>query len=116
MAHLTANIRVFLVDAAAYTYSAAHETLADIPSGARIANALLGTKSALLGVFDAADTTLPSVSGATSEYLILVMDSGTEATSWLIAYIDTATGLPVTPTGGDIVIQWDNGSAKIFAL
>jgi hypothetical protein len=34
----------------------------------------------------------------------------------LIAYIDTATGLPVTPGGGDIDITWDNGSNKIFKL
>lgn len=116
VAHLTANIRVYLVDAASYTYNAAHETVADVPGAARVANALLGTKSVLLGVFDAADTTLPSVTGATAEYLIVAMDSGTEATSWLLAFIDTAIGLPVSPTGGDIVIQWDNGAAKIYAL
>ncbi len=34
----------------------------------------------------------------------------------LIAYIDTATGMPVTPNGGDITIAWDNGANKIFKL
>lgn len=34
----------------------------------------------------------------------------------LIAYIDTATGLPVTPNGGDITIAWDSGANKIFKL
>jgi len=116
VALLTASIRVFLVDAGAYTYNATHETLADIPAGARIANALISGKSVTNGVFDGSDTTLASVTGVTSEYLIILLDSGTEATSWLLAFIDTAIGLPVTPTGGDIVIQWDNGASKIWAL
>ena len=68
------------------------------------------------GIFDAANTTLPAVTGAVSEALVLALDSGTEATSWLIAYLDQAIGLPVAPTGGDIVIQWDDGPSKIFAL
>ena len=41
---------------------------------------------------------------------------GTEATSPLIAYIDTATGLPITPNGGDIIVTWDNGTNKIFRV
>ena len=32
------------------------------------------------------------------------------------AYIDTATGLPITPNGGDIIVTWDNGINKIFRL
>jgi hypothetical protein len=45
----------------------------------------------------------------------------TVAFSWqtdepLIAYIDTATGLPVTPNGGDITIAWDSGANRIFKL
>ena len=34
----------------------------------------------------------------------------------LIAYIDTATGLDVTPNGSDITITWDSGASKIFSL
>jgi len=45
----------------------------------------------------------------------------TSSFSWstespLIAYIDTATGLAVTPNGGDITIAWDSGANKIFKL
>jgi hypothetical protein len=47
---------------------------------------------------------------------VIYKDTGTAATSPLIAYIDTATGLPVTPNGGDITVTWDNGSNKIFKL
>jgi len=34
----------------------------------------------------------------------------------LIAYIDTATGLPFTPSGGDIEVVWDAGANRIFKL
>ena len=37
-------------------------------------------------------------------------------TSPLIANIDVATGLPITPSGGDIIVQWDTGANKIFKL
>jgi hypothetical protein len=39
-----------------------------------------------------------------------------ESGNLLIARIDTATGLPVTPNGGDITVQWDAGADKIFTL
>ena len=53
---------------------------------------------------------------ASIEAIIIYVDSGTEATSPLIAYIDTATGLPITPNGGDIIVTWDNGTNKIFKV
>ena len=39
-----------------------------------------------------------------------------EANGNLIAWIDTATGLPIVPNGGDIIVTWDNGNNKIFKL
>ena len=65
---------------------------------------------------DAADITFTSVSGPSIEAIILFADTGTESTSPLIAYIDTATGLPITPNGGDIIVTWDNGANKIFKV
>jgi hypothetical protein len=56
------------------------------------------------------------VSGASVEAIAIYQDTGNEATSRLIAYIDTATGLPVTPNGGDINLNWDTGVNKIFKL
>jgi hypothetical protein len=38
------------------------------------------------------------------------------SSSPLICIFDTATNLPVTPNGGDITIQFDNGTNKIFKL
>jgi hypothetical protein len=112
------TIKALLVDTANYTVSIdTHEFLSDIAAGARIGTATaLASKSSALGVADANDTTFSSVSGATVEAIVLYRDSGTEGTSALIAYIDTATGLPFTPNGGDVTVAWDNGANKIFKL
>jgi hypothetical protein len=107
-----------LVDSADYTLSIdVHDNLDDIPAGARVATSgALASKTVTLGVADAADVTISSVSGDQFEYIILYKDTGVEGTSRLIACIDTATGLPCTPSGGDITIQWDSGANKIFKL
>lgn len=112
------NIKVVLVDTNDYTVSIdTHEFLSDVASGARVATSSnLASKTSTLGVADAADVTLSAVTGDQSEALVIYKDTGSAATSPLIAYIDTATGLPVTPNGADITITWDNGSNKIFKL
>lgn len=112
------NIKAVLVDTGTYTVDLANnQYLSDIPSGARIAtSANLSSKTSTAGVADAADLTFSAVSGASVEALVLYQDTGTSTSSRLIAYIDTATGLPVTPNGGDIAITWDNGSNRIFKL
>lgn len=114
----TDTIKAVLVDAGAYTANLATDAnLSDIPSGARIATSgALGTKTVTAGVADAADITFTAVTGASCEYIALYKDTGTATTSRLICLIDTATGLPVTPNGGDIQVQWDNGASKIFKL
>jgi hypothetical protein len=76
----------------------------------------LASKTFNAGVFDAADLTFTAVSGASAEALLIFNDTGTPSTSNLIAYIDSATGLPVTPNSGDINIVWSNGIGKIFQL
>ena len=77
----------------------------------------LTTKTTVAGVADADDVTFSSVAaGAAINYILLYQDSGVASTSRLIAAIDTATGLPVTPNGQDIVVQWDDGANKIFKL
>lgn len=78
---------------------------------ADISSALVATSSNLTGptvgvvsagTFDHDNITWSSVSGASVESLDYYKDSGTSSTSPLIANIDSATGLPVTPNGGDI--------------
>jgi hypothetical protein len=111
------TVRVYLIDTDDYTVNlATDQYLDDIAAGAKVANADITSKTASAGVADGADTTLTSVTGDTSEALVIAMWSGVESSSPLIAYIDTATGLPVIPNGGDITITWDNGANKIFKL
>lgn len=114
----TNNIKAILVDTGAYTVNlSTHDNLDDVAAGARIATSgNLASKTVTDGVADAADVTFSAVSGATVEAIILYKDTGVESTSRLIAYIDTGTGLPVTPNGGDITVQWDSGANKIFKL
>lgn len=115
---ISGTVKVMLVDTASYTYSASHQYLSDVPAGSRVGTAqTLGTKSITGGVFDAADSTWSGLSGAPSiEALVIYVDTGTESTSPLVAYIDVATGLPISAgaTGG--TVTWDNGANKIFAV
>lgn len=106
---MTDTVKVILVSTSAYTpQTAVHQYLADIPVSARIAGPVtLTAKATTGGAADAADCTFTSVSGATINAIVIYKDTGTEATSPLIAYIDTATGLPISPNGGDIIVTWD---------
>ncbi len=111
------TIKAVLVDAADYTVNlSTHDNLDDVAAGARVGTATLTLIDPSAGVCDAADTTFTSVTGDQSEALVIYKDTGVESTSTLIAYIDTATGLPITPGGGNIVVTWDNGANKIFKL
>ena len=101
----------------AYTYSASHEFLSDVLASALNTAQTLGTKTVIGGVFDAADCVYTAVTaGANARYLAIYKDTGVAGTSSLIFFLDTVTGLPMATNGGDITVQWDNGSYKIFSL
>lgn len=112
------NIKIILIDKTKYTVNlASDQFLSSIASLAQVAtSAVLTGKTVTAGVADAADVTFPAVTGAACGAIVIFKDTGTASTSALIAYIDTATGLPVTPNGGDITVAWDNGANKIFKL
>src|SRR5210317_1065606 len=115
------NINIVLVDTDDYSFSDSHTVLNDVTGASRVATATLGSKTVTSGVFDAADATFSNVTGDQAEALIIYHDvqvgGVTEANSCtLIAYIDTATGLPITPGGGDITVAFSDGANKIFAL
>lgn len=74
---------------------------------AAVANKTVGTVAA--GVFDHDNLTQAAVSGASFESLVWYKDSGTPSTSPLIVFFDVATGLPFTPSGGDVIIQLNTG-------
>lgn len=72
----------------------------------------------ILGVIDADDVTVAQYSGLAFKALVIYKDSGTDSTSRLLAYIDTATGIPFLGINAttDITINWSNGSNKIISL
>jgi hypothetical protein len=112
----TDNIKASLVDTGTYTVAIdTHEFYSDL-SGVVADSGNLASKTVALGVADAADVTFGSVTGATVEAVVIWKDTGTASTSPLIAYIDTATNLPITPNGGDITVAWDSGANRIFKL
>jgi hypothetical protein len=114
----TNDIRLILVDHGTDTPNVStDDNLDDIGAGARVATSnSLDSPTVTNGVADAADEVLSAVSGATVESIVIYKHTGTESTSRLIAYIDSATGLALTPNGGDVTIAWDNGANKIFKL
>lgn len=112
----TDTIKVALVDTNVLVPNLSSDDFLD-----DISSAIVGTPTTLTsktftdGVFDAADVTIPTVTGAQSEALVIFKDTGTPGTSPLIWYGDTGfTGLPVTPNGGGIGIQWN--ASGIFSL
>lgn len=112
----TTGVFAALVDTGVYTYSAAHQFYSSLTGIVGTDQEIL-SKTQVAGVFDGADVTFPSVpSGNAAEAIVLYRKNAGANTTWpLIAFIDTGvTGLPVTPNGGNIIINWN--ASGIFAL
>lgn len=119
------DIRAILVDtdddANAYTFSAAHTSLADVHADARVTAGKALILSSANGVADAADLTGGSTFSAVADpgspantdvnAIIIYKYNATESLAYLICYID---GVSVQPNGGDIDVTW-HGSG-IFSL
>lgn len=94
-----------------------NDFLDDVAGAARVATSgALANKTVTNGVADADDVTFTSVTGDVSEALLIYKHTGTESTSRLLVHIDTGTGLPVTPNGGNITVTWSSGTTRIFKL
>jgi hypothetical protein len=121
----TPTHKILLVDSADYAVNlATHQFVSSIASVGIVATtAALTTKTKALGVCDADDTVFTAASGDQSEAMVIAQTSavggGADVATTaqrLIGYIDTATGLPVTPNTGNINVTWDNGANRIFKL
>lgn len=108
------TVKVAMVSAG-YTYSSANQFYSSVSASVVGTPQTLTSKTFTNGVFDAGDVTFTAVSGSQVVSLVIYIDTGTAATSPLVAFIDTGvTNLPVTPNGGDISITWN--ATGIFAL
>lgn len=98
---------------------ATDEFLDAITAGAReFQSGNLGSKTSTLGTADAADLApaFTAAAGDQFESISVYVDSGSAATSELLVNIDTATGLPLTPDGGNIDITWSSASDRIYTV
>lgn len=99
-----------------YTYSAAHEFLAD--AGTVVGAAVdLANKSITGGTFDADDLSFGVLApGNTVKALVLFKNTGSPSTSPLLCYFDEIVGFPFSTNGGAVGTPWSNGLAKILSL
>lgn len=102
----TDDIRCWLYDEGADARDVADQDFADILAGAKIAESTdLGSKTVGVvadGIFDHANFVFTGVTGANVESIGYWAFNGTPAIAPLMWVIDSATGLPVLPNGGDI--------------
>lgn len=103
------NIKILFYD---NSFSSGHEFVSDLTGADIIARSgNLSGKSVTGGVFDASDLTVTSVSGSAFDHVILYKDTGSDATSPLIAFFDVTT---FTPTGGDVDVVFN--ASGIFSI
>ena len=109
----THDIKLLLVTNGYAVNGATDEFLSTIAGGNRITgstSANFANKAVTGAVATADPVTLTGVAGAQAAHAIVVYrDTGVEATSPLICYIDTATGLPFTTSGANISITFTSG-------
>jgi hypothetical protein len=120
----TATIKCSLLRG--YSFNSTHKFLSDVTgaSGVLVATAILTTPTVTGGVASADPVTFTSVATGVACNALLIYQSSAPTggadlattAQRLIAFIDTATNLPVTPNGGNINIAWDTGTNKIFTL
>lgn len=106
---LDSSLKALLVSSS-YTYNSAHDNLDDVAAGRLGASAALASKTFTNGTFDFADPTITATADGTGVAVIFYLDTGTESTSKLIAFVDkesdgtTAISRPVL-TGDTVTIQ-----------
>ena len=115
------NVAAMLYDVGAGGAFSASDTLYSDVSAGKVGAAVSVDNRAVLsdGSFDCDTITWSSVTGSEAEAVIVFSHStGTPdaptGTTQLIAYIDSATNLPVTPNGGNISMSID--AAGLFSL
>jgi hypothetical protein len=110
------DIRVMLVKST-YTYVATHAYVSNLGSVDNGRSTAFASKTTTAGVADAADISLSATAAVACNALVIFKHTGADTSARLIAYIDTATGLPLTPaTGATITVQWASTTNRIFKL
>jgi hypothetical protein len=102
----TGNIKAILLKST-YTYSTAHQFVSDLTVGTndngRSAN--LASKTQALGLCTAANSSLVATAALASNAIAIFQDSGSDATSRLIAYIDGIQQIVIPVTYGSAQVS-----------
>lgn len=96
------DIRVIGLSAAYVVDLATHDNLDDISTGRITSAVALSGKTFSARKFTASALLWTAVTGSPITQVVILKWTGTESTSTLLYYIDTATNLPITPVGSDI--------------
>lgn len=109
---------ILISTAGSYTPDLSADTFqTDIPEASQVAEVILTSKTIDGRTFRADAVVFPSVAaGADLVAVALIKDSGTQASSNLICYLDNAVEFPITPDGTNVTIVWDTGAEGIFTL
>lgn len=116
---------VLVSTASGYVFNAGHLSLASIDPAVRtfgtsgFAGVALTNKGVQTnGAIYADNVRFQTVTGS-SIGAVVIYRRGTETDEInmpLVYYADTATGLPITPNGGDIIVTWSTGTNRILRL
>ena len=112
------SIKVALVRSTYVVNLSSHQYYSDIASHVAATSSVLSDRTTNNGIFDADNITIEDYGTSGFNYIIIFKDTGNSATSRLIAYIDTAAGLPVSSSSSTIsvTINWSDTVSKIFSL
>jgi hypothetical protein len=99
------NIKAMLVKST-YTFNAAHKFVTDLGAVDNGRSANLASKTQALGLCTAANSSLVATAAVASSAIVIYYDTGSDATSRLIAYIDGIQQLiiPVTYAGAQTTL------------
>lgn len=112
----TDDVRIALVTNGYTPNLSTHTFVSDLGANIVSRSSALAGKSVTAGVADANDVVFTALTGSAVQYIVVYKFNAADGAARLIALFDTVTGMPFTPSGGDVTIAWDNGSNKIFKL
>lgn len=99
---------------AAYSFDAtAHQFVTDLGANIVARSLNLTGKTDVAGILKSDAASFPALTGARCLYAVVFVDTGSDATSSLLYYIDTATNLPGTPIGIDVTCQFDPSTGDL---
>jgi hypothetical protein len=106
------TVKVALSTAA---YNSTHQFYTDVSASTVGTPQTINNTTVTNGLFDGDNVTYTAVAGgSTVTALIIYIDTGSAATSRLVAFIDTVSGFPLSTNGGDVTVAWN--ASGIFQL